>query len=126
MRQQYENLKMFYKHTPKFHKHKRSDILTDLMVSNLICELPEFVSFFDWRRLYKMDIDGKSYIKFFEVTRGYENTIIVVQDEFGFVFGAYTTESWKKSYKFYGNGAERLFTFRDADYPEIFTWGGEW
>jgi hypothetical protein len=73
-----------------------------------------------------MDIDGKSYIKFFEVTRGFENTVVVIQDEFGYVFGAYTTESWKLSYRFYGNGAERLFTFKDTDYPKTYHWDGDW
>jgi hypothetical protein len=36
-----------------------------------------------------MEIDGKSYIKFYELTRGVSPTIIVIKDEFGYVFGAF-------------------------------------
>lgn len=73
-----------------------------------------------------MEIDGKSYIKFYELTRDYDTTILVIKDECGYVFGGVVQESWKLSYRFYGNGAEVLFTFKDGDFPMVFNWSGKW
>lgn len=100
--------------------------MTDLMISNLIGQLPSFARVSDWKRLYQMEIDGKSYIKFYELTRGVSPTIIVIKDEFGYVFGAFVQESWKLSYMFYGNGGETLFTFRDTTVPDVYNWSGVW
>ena len=42
-RKQNSDFKIEYQHTPKMMSGKKSDILTDQMLSNLICELPEYV-----------------------------------------------------------------------------------
>ena len=55
-----------------------------------------------------METDGSSYIKFYELTRDYETTILVIKDECGYVFGGVVKESWKLSFMFYGNGVNRF------------------
>ena len=48
-----------------------------------------------------------------------------MKDTHGYVFGAFCTETWKKSPTFYGTGETFLFTFREENKPVIYRWSGE-
>ena len=100
----------------------QSEILTETMLNNLIAQLPSHASICNWKRLYKLNEDGKSYIKFYENTKGYDTTVLLIQDQNKYVFGAFVTEEWKLSSGFYGNGAEMLFTFKNTERPNLFRW----
>jgi hypothetical protein len=78
----------------------------------------------EWKRVYKMDEDGCSLITFFKNVKDYDNTILVIKDEMGWVFGAYCTDSWKQTYSFYGEGDNMLFSFEDTDEPTVYYWTG--
>ena len=52
-------------------------------------------------------------------------TILVVKDTKGYVFGAFLTEEWHRSSNFYGDGYSFVFTFRDGDDLELYTASGE-
>jgi hypothetical protein len=72
-----------------------------------------------------MNEDGCSLITFFTNCREYENTILVVQDEFGWVFGGFCAEAWACKYRFFGNEQNMLFSFQDSDDPYIFKFTGD-
>ena len=71
-----------------------------------------------------MDHDGCSLITFFQHCKEYDTTVVVVQDECGYKFGGFCTEAWRCAYKFFGNGENFLFTFREADDPDTYCWQG--
>ena len=54
-----------------------------------------------------------------------ENTILVVKDESGWVFGGYCTEYWHEAHRFFGNGDNFLFSFGKEQEPKIFRWQGD-
>ena len=69
-----------------------------------------------------MDRDGCSLITFFQKCREYDDTILVIEDEDGWKFGAYCKEPWAAKFCFFGNGEQFLYTFKDENDPNIFTW----
>ena len=71
----------------------------------------------DWTLLYSLNTDGVSMGTFYERCRSWKITLIVIRDKGGFIFGAFCTEKWVKSTKFYGTGETFLFTFRDENKP---------
>jgi len=71
-----------------------------------------------------MDEDGCAILTFFKNVREWENTILVVKDEHGWVFGCVCTDYWRPVYSFFGNSDNMLFTFRDTDEPTTYYWTG--
>ena len=99
--------------------------MTPVQMSNLVATLPSFYRGCDWKRIYKMNEDGCSLITFFTQCREYENTILLVQDEFGWKFGSFCTEEWTSKFRFFGNGMNMLFSFQDTDEPYVFKYTGD-
>jgi hypothetical protein len=91
----------------------------------LIEYLPSIIKTKDWELLFTPNKDGVSMSTFYDRTKDWKLTLIVVQDTTGYIFGGYCTEYWKQSTKFYGTGENFLFTFRDGNKPTIFRWTGE-
>lgn len=69
----------------------------------------------DWTLVYTINRDGDSVGTFFEKCKDWKYTLLVVKDSNGWKFGAFCSEYWKKSTKFYGTGENFLFTFKDSD-----------
>lgn len=67
----------------------------------------------DWTRLFSMNIDGVSTGTFYEKCKKWKVTLLVVKEKHGYIFGAYCTDTWRTSSKFYGTGETFLFTFKD-------------
>ena len=80
----------------------KSDILSDRKMSNLVARFPQYMRTYNWKRLYKLDEDGCSFITFFKNTRDYETTVLLIQDSNSWIFGGLITSSWKPSHLFYG------------------------
>ncbi len=52
---------------------------------------------------------------FFSKLEDMTETILVIKDSQGYVFGALTTEEWQNRNGFYGDGYSFVFTFKDGD-----------
>ena len=103
----------------------KSDILTDLELSNLIGSLPTYYRQNEWLRLFNMDVDGCSLITFFQNCREYDTTILVIEDTNGWKFGGFCVETWKPAFRFFGNGQTLLFSFEGTQEPAIYQWQGQ-
>lgn len=106
-------------------KSHKSIILGDLELSNLICCLPSYYRQCEWKRLFNMDTDGCSLITFYQQCRDYDNTILIIQDQFGWKFGGFCVEEWRPHYGFFGNGQNILFSFEGKDDPVVYSWQGQ-
>lgn len=78
----------------------------------------------DWELIYSLNRDGISMLTFFEKCKRNSDTILVVQDFQGTIFGGYCAEPWRVSSNFYGNGENMLFTFKHGPSPKVFRWSG--
>lgn len=67
----------------------------------------------DWNLVYCMNIDGVSMQTFKQRARNHSYTALIIKDDQSFIFGAFSSEAWKLSKGFFGNGENFVFTFRD-------------
>jgi hypothetical protein len=51
----------------------------------------------EWSLLYTIAKDGVSYTTFYANVKDRDNTVILIKDQKGKIFGAYCSESWKKA-----------------------------
>jgi hypothetical protein len=106
-------------------KDKKSDILNEVMISNFVAQMPTYMQFCSWKRLYKMDEDGRSLITFFDRVKDWDQTILVIQDTRGYVFGGLCYEAWRSAFRFFGDSDTILFTFKDTETPTFSYWSGQ-
>ena len=81
----------------------------------------------EWTLLFTIDIDGVSYQTFFNKVMDRDNTVFLIKDTKGKIFGGYFSESWRKANHFYGFGDSFVFNF-DEDriiYPYEYTGANE-
>ena len=71
-----------------------------------------------------MDQDGCSLLTFFQKCNEYDNTILVCQDEHGYKFGGFCCEAWRRTYRFFGNCQNWLFSFKDGMDITAYHWQG--
>ncbi len=90
-----------------------SDIIDREMRAQIAKYLPPLVKMREWKLLFTIGKDGVSYTTFYENVRDRDNTVLLVKDSKGKVFGAYCSEAWKKTMHFYGLGESFIFTFDD-------------
>ena len=102
-----------------------SRIFDDAMMHVLTFHLPAMVRLHAWKKLFAIDRDGYSSLTFFDKLEDNEYTIVAIKDTKGYIFGAFCTEQWATSSKFYGDGYSFVFTFRDGDDLEIYPATGE-
>lgn len=110
------DLKVISRCIPHFKPVNRepSEILNPGMIQVLTHYLPMHLKFLEWTLAFSINRDGYSPVTFFENLKDFEQTLIVIKDSNGYVFGGYCTETWKPSKKFYGNGDSFVFTFNNG------------
>ena len=62
---------------------------------------------------------------FYDKCEQVNNSILVIKDEDGNVFGGYASEAWKPKYTFYGTGECFLFTYYKENRINIFPSSGQ-
>lgn len=63
-----------------------------------------------WYRLYSSDHDGMSFNRLSNALLGYSGpTLVIIREQGGGTFGAFTSSTWKESADFYGNNDCFLF-----------------
>ncbi len=77
--------------------------------------LPSTIRLNKWELLFTTRRDGYSNLTFFSKLEDMTETILVIKDSQGYVFGALTTEEWQNRNGFYGDGYSFVFTFKDGD-----------
>ncbi|MDR3548619.1 MAG: TLD domain-containing protein [Candidatus Pacebacteria bacterium] len=90
---------------------RRSEILTESMLVQLGANVPPLVRMKTLDLVFSISSDGVSMRTFYGCLAKYNPTIVLVEDTKGHVFGAYATESWHDSTRFYGTGESFLFKF---------------
>lgn len=95
------------------------------MMHVLSYHLPGGIRLCQWSLLFTPARDGFSHLTFFEKLENHEETILVIKDTRGYVFGALCTEEWRETPHFYGDGYSFVFTFRDGDDLELYPASGE-
>jgi TLD len=98
---------------PEFTPITKSDsnIMDNKMRSQIALYLPSLVRMREWTLLYTIAKDGISYTTFYANVKDRDNTVILIKDTKGKVFGAYCSESWRKAMHFYGFGDSFVFNF---------------
>jgi hypothetical protein len=103
----------------KSQKHDKSAILNEGKMHVLSYYLPATLKMLKWKLLYTPSVHGDSHINFFEKVDGYEQTLLVIKDTMGHVFGTFATEEWWENKNMYGTGESWVFTFRDGNDLEV-------
>jgi hypothetical protein len=91
----------------------RSAFLQPWHIVTLERALPEMQQDYDWVLLYSLKRHGAALVSLFERCRGHCQTLLVVQDEDGVVFGGFATDEWRnKGDAYFGDGQSFLFSFK--------------
>jgi hypothetical protein len=102
-----------------------SSILNTYQIKNLHNNLPYYDQFKHWTRLYCLSRDGTSIKTFYNKAQP-GSSLLIVKDDLGNVFGAYSPEEYKcNPNKFYGTGETFLFSFYKTDSVRCFLTTGE-
>ena len=97
-----------------------SEILNEPQLRELHSALPYYHQYVNLKLIYSISRDGCALKTFYQKSEGINNSILVVKDDTGNVFGAYSSEQFEPSGKFYGTGECFLFTFYNANRIHIF------
>jgi hypothetical protein len=98
-----------------------SALLTnDVTLQRLAGALPTRLRHSDWTLLYSTERHGVSLTTFFNKTKRKGPSYLVIEDDAGFRFGAFISDSWEPQRSYYGTGECFLFTL----YPSfnIYPW----
>lgn len=49
----------------------------------------------EWKLLYSINKDGVSFQTFYAYLKNRDNTVILIKDKKGKIFGAYMSEAWR-------------------------------
>ena len=79
----------------------------------------------EWKLLFTISKDGVSFSTFYKNTRDRDNTVLLIRDDTGKVFGAYLCEQWRPGMHFYGLGESFVFSFDKDGKVYVSRYSGE-
>ena len=82
--------------------------------------LPLELRMISWQLLYCVNRDGYSHHTFFDKTKDYDCSVLLVRDSLGHVFGAYLTTAIKNISKYSGDGSSFVFSFHDGEELDLY------
>ena len=97
-----------------------SEIFTSIQLKELHSKLPSYHQYTNLKRIFTISVDGCALRSFYTKCEKVNNSIIVVKDDEGNVFGAYASESFAPKFTFYGTGECFLFTFYKDNRIQVF------
>ena len=97
-----------------------SDILSAYQLKELYEFLPDSHQYSDLNRVFTITIDGSSLKTFYDKCQGISNSILVVKDDEGNIFGAYASEAFEPTKNFMGTGECFLFSFFKGNKIHVF------
>lgn len=88
----------------------------------LLRKIPEIYQLKEWKLLYTL-AHGISMNKLYN-SQGENDSpkILVIKDFKNNIFGAFTTNSWKREKLFYGSGETFLFAFKEEEDLVTYFW----
>ncbi len=87
-------------------------VLSPPLMESLQAFLPQRVSGENFWMKYSLVRDGASLITFLQHARGATYSVLAIETIDGEVFGAFTTEPWRKNWNFFGGGESFLWRMR--------------
>ena len=100
---------------------KESEILNKNQLRELHANLPYYHQYKNLVLLYSISIDGTLFKTFYEKSKEYQNTILIVKDDTDNIFGAYISDYFQCLFnEFYGTAETFLFTFFKSNRIHIF------
>ena len=97
-----------------------SDILSNDQLKELHAHLPYFHQYTNLKRIFSLSIDGCALKTFYDKCEDINNSILVIKDDEGNVFGAYASESFAPIMDFKGTGECFLFSFYKGKKIHVF------
>lgn len=94
----------------------KSNILSKKMAVLIMVYLPIVHQEEPWTLLYSLYDHGTDFSTFYSNVSYYQKTIIVVETEYGEVFGGFASEEWTVHHTFRGTGQCFLFKFCKCKY----------
>ena len=101
-----------------------SEIFNETQLKELHSRLPYYHQYSNLRLVYSIGKDGCLLKSFYQKVSGENNIIIVVKDDDNNVFGAYASEEFTPSGKFFGTGECFLFTFYKENRIHVYNASG--
>ena len=89
----------------------KSDILNTNQLKELHSRLPSYHQYSSLYKIFSISIDGSALKSFYNKCEGINNSVLVIKDDEGNVFGAYASEVYTPNSTFSGTGECFLFTF---------------
>ena len=89
----------------------KSDILNTNQLKELHSRLPSYHQYTSLFKIFSISIDGSALKSFYNKCEGINNSILLIKDDEGNVFGAYASEVYSPTSTFTGTGECFLFTF---------------
>ena len=97
-----------------------SDILNSYQLKELYEFLPDSHQYSDLYRVFSITIDGSSLRTFYEKCQDINNSILVLKDDEGNIFGGYASEKFEPIHNFMGTGECFLFSFYKGNKINVF------
>ena len=97
-----------------------SEILNNKQLKEIHFCLPYFHQYETWYRIYSISVDGSALKSFYKKCEGIKNSILVLKDDEGNVFGAYASDVFYPSSTFCGTPDSFLFTFYKEDKIHVY------
>lgn len=97
-----------------------SEILNNEQLKGIHSHLPFFHQYVSLNLLYSISIDGSALKSLYKKCEGIKNTILVIKDKEGNIFGAYASDVFYPSSTFVGSPDCFLFTFYKEDKIHVY------
>ena len=101
-----------------------SDIFTIIQLKELHSKLPYYHQYTNLRRVFSISVVRCALRSFYDKTEKINNSILVVKDEDGNIFGGYASEPWTPQFTFYGTGECFLFSYFKENKNHVYTASG--
>ena len=102
-----------------------SEIFSSIQLKELHSKLPYYHQYTNLKRVFSISVDGCALRSFYDKCEKVNNSILVLKDEDGNIFGGYASEEWSPKYTFYGTGECFLFTYYKENRINIFSSTGQ-
>lgn len=110
-------------HTIKFIPkltNAKSEILSERKLRELHQNIPYYQRYKNLKLLFSTSVHGISMSTFFENTKDYKVSIVIIKDDDQNVFGGYLSEEIRRTDKFYGTGESFVFSFHKGERIHIY------
>ena len=102
-----------------------SEIFNSIQLKELHSKLPYYHQYTNLRRVFSISVDGCALRSFYDKCEGVSNSILVIKDEDGNIFGGYASEVWQPKFNFFGTGECFLFSYFKENRINVYNSTGE-